>query len=160
MPMGAQLALQPMQQQVQFLRAQLSASPFSAGPPKSPFLQSLGAYPQPGTIPEQHLQPVPVLVDENKQMSRKRVLLQHRLHPPIKTIKTLPHVHRFQGDKHSSGTGQTQHTAACNSCRRKAINSGDAPADRRRVPPWLQPTSAAQAGPAKAGSPATSWKAV
>jgi hypothetical protein len=105
MPLPPRGDLDPVNEKRQIFRAQALAGSFSFWPAKSAFLQAFCANEQPRTVPKQNLEPVARFIGEYEPMAAVGILLQHRLHPRIKAIETLAHVHRFQGHKNPRSGG-------------------------------------------------------
>src|SRR6266404_907894 len=143
MPVPPRLSFHPVDQQVQLFGTKRGTGPLANRPAESSRIQSLGTYPQARTVIKENLQSVAQLVGKDEKMARGRFLLQHRLHPRVKAIETLAHVHWLQCNQNARCGGEVQHIRP-SFWTNAPIHSALACEFKRKVTPRGNCSSAAQ----------------
>src|SRR5437762_5087531 len=105
-PTGSWDTFDPVNEQLEFFRAESAAGALAGHPGKRPPFQSFGVEHQARPIPKEDLQPVATLIGEDKEMSADGILLEDFLHQDMQPVKTLAAVDGANGDKHPRGGRQ------------------------------------------------------
>jgi hypothetical protein len=101
MPPPPGRALDPVQEQGEFLRPQALALALPRGRGKSPSLQAFGQQDQTTAIPEKNFHSIASFIQEDKQKPRSCFLLEGFLNSHAKRVETLPPVDRLGGQENS-----------------------------------------------------------
>ena len=75
--------------------------------------ESLVPNPKALSVPAQQLQAIAATVDKGEPMAGSGILLQHRLGQQAQAAKALPHIDRFEKQKHASLMLEVQHDRSC-----------------------------------------------
>src|SRR6516165_2101833 len=97
------------------------------GNPIGSTLQSLRPNRQPVTIPPEYLDAISTLIDENEEMTRKRIEAKAPLNQGSQRVKALAHIGRFSGQVHADGGAQSEHGPASTTVIRRRRVWGSKP---------------------------------